>query len=72
MNYTIAPFDIKEIGRGNYGSISCKVKGYWSSDTIRIYIQHGMFGSYDWSTSISYGSGGRDTKEVASDTEAGR
>lgn len=73
MNYTIAPFDIKEIGSGHSGSIACKVKGYWSSDTIRIYIQRGMFGSScDWSTSVSYGSGGRDTKEIVSDTEAAR
>ena len=72
MNYTIAPFDIKEIGRGNMFSVRCKVKGYWSSDTITIYIDRGYSPDPAWNARISYGSGGRDSKEVASDMEAGR
>lgn len=72
MNYTIAPFDIKEIGRGTMFSIRCKVKGYWSSDTITIYIDRGFSKDPAWNARISYGSGGRDSKEVESDMEAGR
>lgn len=71
MNYTIADYTIESLGRG-MSSISCKVKGYWSRDTITLYVQRGFYGTADWKISMSYGSGGRDTKEVASDTEACR
>jgi hypothetical protein len=72
MNFQVAEYDLNTMGRNAHVSISCKVKGYWSRDTITIYIQRGTFGQAGWSASISYGSGGRDTKEVASDMEAGR
>ena len=72
MNYTIADYDLKELGRGTFSSITCKVKGYWSRDTITIYIERGWNEKAEWKCRISYGSGGRDTKEVVSDMEAGR
>ena len=72
MNYTIADYDIKELGRGTIAFIHCKVKGYWSSDVITIYIERGYKEESAWNARISYGSGGRDSKEVGSDMEAGR
>ncbi len=73
MNYTIDAFDINTLGRSSTSSIACQVKGYWSSDIIRVYIQRGYIGnSRDWKVSVSYGSGGRDTKVVESDVEATR
>lgn len=72
MNYTIADYDLKQLGRGTFHSIQCKVKGYWSRDTITIYIERGWNEKAEWKCRISYGSGGRDTKEVVSDMEAGR
>lgn len=72
MNYTIADYDLKQLGRGTFSSITCKVKGYWSRDTITIYVERGWNEKAEWKCRISYGSGGRDTKEVVSDMEAGR
>lgn len=72
MNYTIAPFDINGIGRGSMFSIHCSVKGYWSRDLITIYIDRGYDKTSAWNARISYGSGGRDSKAVVSDMEAGR
>jgi hypothetical protein len=72
MNYTIDDYDIKELGRGTIASIHCKVKGYWSSHLITIYIERGYNEESVWNARISYGSGGRDSKEVGSDMEAGR
>lgn len=71
-DFTIADYDANTLGTSNYSSIRCKVKGYWSSDTITLYIRRGYGKGPQWSTQISYGSGGRDTKEVESDTEAVR
>lgn len=73
MNYTIDSFDINTLGRSGMTSISCRVKGFWSSDTIRVYLQREYIrNGGDWKASVSYGSGGRDTKDVVSDTEACR
>lgn len=73
MNYTIDSFDINTLGRSGMTSIACRVKGYWSSDTIRVYLQRDYIrNGGDWKASVSYGSGGRDTKVVESDTEACR
>ena len=73
-NFTIADFDLNTLGTSSFGSISCMVKGYWSRDAITIYLRREYLGKDEgmWSTSISYGSGGRDSKEVKSDTEAAR
>lgn len=73
MNYTIAEYDLAELGRSGMNSISCKVKGYWSNDSISLYVRRDLFGnSRNWTVQISHSSGGRDTKEVVSDTEAAR
>jgi hypothetical protein len=60
---------LEQVGRNGNGSINFKIKGFWSGSSITMYIQRG-FGGADWRVSISPSSGGRDTKEVASDTEA--
>ena len=58
----------EEIGRNGGASIRFKVKGFWSSDTIRIYVDR-KYGT-TWYISLSNSSGGRDPKEVADDAEA--
>jgi hypothetical protein len=60
--------DVNEIGRSGSGRVSCKVTGYWSSDSITLYIRR----EFDnrWGVQLSHSSGGRDTKEVASDLDA--
>ena len=71
MNYTIDDFDIEKIGRGGMGFIPCRVKGYWSTDTISLYINRG-WSDKGWTIRVSYASGGRDTEVVESDVEATR
>lgn len=75
MNYTTSSVEeaIDEISTSGCGRISFRVKGYWSSDSITIYLRRGF--SVDASKveiDISHASGGRDKKEVASDFEATR
>ena len=72
MNFQVAEYDLNTLGRDAYASISCKVKGYWSRDSITIYLRRGYGEDSTWNAQISYGSGGRDSKEVVSDMEAGR
>lgn len=66
--YQIAEYDIDRIGRNGMGSVRCKVTGFWSGDSITLYINRN-FGS-DWKITVSNSSGGRDTKEVESDLVA--
>ena len=66
--FTIADYDLKEIGRNGMGSIRCKVEGFWSSDQITIYIDR-RFGN-DWKFTLSNSSGGRDSGEIKSDMVA--
>lgn len=67
-------FDIKfdktvdEIGYEGYGRVTCKVHGYWSQDSITLYIER-RYGS-EWMVKLSHAAGGRDTKEVESDMDA--
>ena len=72
MNFQVAEYDLNTLGRDAYASISCKVKGYWSRDSITIYLRRDYKEESAWNAQISYGSGGRDSKEVVSDMEAGR
>ena len=66
----------KSIGSGF--SFGVKVKGFWSSDSIRVYINRSMFSdensangfSSAYKISVSHSSGGRVSKEVADDVEA--
>lgn len=60
--------DINEIGSTGSGRVTCKVHGYWSRDSITLYI-HREFNK-QWNVTLSHSSGGRDTKEVASDLDA--
>ena len=56
----------------NHGHITVryKVHGYWSSDSINLYIRRGWTGDHSWEFSISHSSGGRDDKEIKEDYEA--
>ena len=66
--FKIAEYDLDRIGRNGMGSIRCKIKGFWSSDQITIYIDR-RFGN-DWKFSLSNSSGGRDTAEIENDMDA--
>lgn len=70
-NYQINPYDLEEIGRAGGGRITAKIYGYWSSDPITVYITRQGYGANTgWNVTMSHSSGGRDTKEVASDMAA--
>lgn len=71
MNYQISDTSIEQLGSQRRTSVSCKIKGYWSSDSITLYVNR-SYSSADWEVSVSHSSGGRDKKEVASDVEASR
>lgn len=66
----------KSIGSGF--SFGVKVKGFWSNDSIHVYINRSMFAdeksatgfSSAYKISVSHSSGGRDTGEVVDDVEA--
>ena len=70
--HSITPYDLEEIGRNGYGSINCKILGYWSSNPITLYInRQGWSGAApQWNVTMSHSSGGREPKEVESDMEA--
>ena len=73
--YTINEYDLKDIARHGFGSISCRVRGYWSSDSIslvvdrnRKYVDGDL--TFSWRISLSHSSGGRDPKVVEQDMDA--
>ena len=73
--YTINEYDLKDIARHGFGSISCRVRGYWSSDSIslvidrnRKYVDGDM--TFNWRVSLSHSSGGRDPTVVEQDMDA--
>lgn len=66
--YKIAEYDLEQIGRNGMGSIRCKVTGFWSGDSITLYVNRD-FGK-GWKITLSNSSGGRDTDEVADDMVA--
>lgn len=75
--FSASEYDLESIGRSNYGSIQFAVKGYWSRDSITVYIERKTNWSDEgrsasWVATISHSSGGRDTKEVARDSDAER
>lgn len=73
MNYEITRTrTIEELGRNCGGSIGFKARGYWSQDSITIYVNRGYSDNPKWDVTVSHSSGGRDPKEVASDAEAVR
>lgn len=65
--FTIAAYDLEEIGSRGNGSVAVKVAGYWSADAIRLYIRRewnwkpGKESSYEWRAELSHSSGGRET-----------
>jgi hypothetical protein len=60
---------LAESNSGNL-RVCYKVFGYWSRDTITVYVRRGFYGDVSWQVSISQSSGGRDTKEVERDSDA--
>lgn len=53
--------------------VSYKVKGYWSADTITVYVRKDFIGTTRGNgivVNVSHSSGGRDTDEVKQDFEA--
>ena len=62
---------------GSGFSFGVKVKGFWSSESINVYINRSRIAdenvsgfSSAYKISVSHSSGGRDSKEVADDVEA--
>lgn len=78
MSFEFSEYSIESLGRSGYSSVRIKVRGYWSSDLITVYIErqpswHVKEGQEPkWIAKISHSSGGRDTKEVESDIVAER
>lgn len=70
--YKIAEYDLVSIGRNGVGSIRCKVTGFWSGDSITLYIDRRFSTATEpgWRITLSNSSGGRDTDEVADDLDA--
>lgn len=64
--------NVEEIGRSGSGRVTAKVTGYWSGDSITMYIRRGWYSDNGWHIEMGHSSGGRDTKEVASDVEAAK
>lgn len=70
-NFTITPYDLERIGQTGHGTINCKIKGFWSSNPITLYVDRGFYGpDRGWKVTMSHSSGGRDPKEVESDMDA--
>jgi len=76
--HVVSGFSIEEIGRNGRGQITAKILGFWSSDSITLYIDREVswnkstFEASDakWIAKMSHSSGGRDRKEVQCDLEA--
>ena len=70
--YTIAEYDMDQIGRNGLGSINVKIEGFWSGSSITLYIDRRIASSTspNWNFSVSNSSGGRDTEEVEDDMVA--
>lgn len=67
--YEVSQFSLQSLAT----SLSCiqiKVHGFWSRDSITIYVNRGFSEKSKWNISISWSSGSRDTKEVEKDEDA--
>jgi len=53
-------------------NLEVAVHGFWSTESINIYVKRGYSDAGVWETQVSHSSGGRDKKEVESDTQAER
>lgn len=73
-DFTIGSYDMATLGTSPFFSIPCKVKGYWSRESITVYCTRSYLGKDDgeWRVDLFSSSGGRDTGEVADDAEAVR
>jgi hypothetical protein len=64
--FTIAAYDLQDIGARGNGSVAVQVAGYWSSDAIRLYIRRewnfhiGDESAFEWRAELSHSSGGRE------------
>lgn len=71
MNYQVSEFTLGSIGQHGSGNINFQPKGYWSGNTISVYIRRNCFTAEGgWQANVSHSSGGRDTNEVETDMEA--
>ena len=73
--YTIAAYNLEEMGARGRGHVAVKVQGYWSQDPITIYVRRESpnwrnESMYEWQVDISHSSCGRDKDVVASDIDA--
>jgi len=61
--FTVTELDMEEVASG-YASISYNVEGYWSTDSIRVYVKrnHRFFSKEEkegtWEVEVNYASGG--------------
>lgn len=81
--FEITPMDVLQAGRHGHGRAQAKVTGYWSRDSITIYVDRkedwtgapelGLgkeVSQHEWKFTVSHASGGRDEKVVADDLAA--
>lgn len=64
--YEISKYEINQVN--DRFSLPVKVRGYWSTDSIRLYVRRSYEGV--WYAELSHSSGGRDTNVVSDDLEA--
>jgi hypothetical protein len=64
-------WDLRGIARGDISSVAYKVTGFWSADSLRVYIHRDAYGSEGtWKYDIGRSSGGRDENIVLDEAEA--
>jgi hypothetical protein len=77
--FTIKPLDVEYTGQHGSGRATAKVNGYWSGDSITLYVERKVdwsnFNADDrhpaeWVFTMSHSSGGRDTAEETDDLQA--
>lgn len=82
--FEIRPIDFLQTARSGSGRVVARVTGYWSSDSITLYVERkvnwqvnkrnpltgDIEGEPGWSFTVSHASGGRDPKVVEDDIEA--
>jgi hypothetical protein len=72
--FTITPFELESAISGHMRA-GVKVYGYWSSDPITVYCRRTYSSTATenlWEVEVSHSTGGRDPKQVESDTQAAK
>lgn len=69
--FTIEPITFEQLCHREYTRISFRVHGYWSSDSISVYLERHLYWAREadgdkvlrtWKFTVSHASGGRDSK----------